>query len=129
MRSNRHRRVSPPSRPHTPCSEAIRYGCSSEQASTPRHFPDADSAPVSRCAVLPHPHHAGGSGSSTQSHWVSSPGGCSIIANSAGVAAANSAVANRCGSSANRIRQYSANRSNRSGPAGFRLPGSRCPAR
>ena len=34
------------------------------------------------------PHQDCGSGSSTQSHWVSSPAGCSITANSADVPAA-----------------------------------------
>ncbi len=88
MRSNRHRRVTPPSRPLTACSEATRYGCSSDSASAPRHAPECDRAPTSRCACFPCPHHAGGSGSSTQSHWVSSPAGWSITANSAGVPAA-----------------------------------------
>src|SRR6266571_3365359 len=41
----------------------------------------------------------------------------------------NSAVAQRCGSSPNRIRQYDSNGANRSGPAGFRRPGSLSPFR
>ena len=41
----------------------------------------------------------------------------------------NSVVAHRCGSSPNRILQYGPNRSNRSGPAGFRCPGTRFPFR
>ena len=40
----------------------------------PATCPNATATPTSRCAVLPHPQHAGGSGSSSQSHWVSSPG-------------------------------------------------------
>jgi hypothetical protein len=41
----------------------------------------------------------------------------------------NKVVAHRCGSAPNLSRQYRSNGPNRSGPAGFRFPGSRCPAR
>ena len=47
-------------------------------ARVPRQRLECASAPTSRCAFLPHPQCSGGSGSSSQSHWVSSPGGCSI---------------------------------------------------
>lgn len=48
--------------------------------SRPRHLPECDSAPTSEWAALPHPHAVGGSGSSAQSHCVSSPRGCSFTA-------------------------------------------------
>ena len=74
IRSNRHSRLTPPSRSQHWCSAAIRYTWSSASASTPRHFPEYGSDPTSRCAILPHSQLAGGSGSSSQSHWVSAPG-------------------------------------------------------
>ena len=58
----------------------MRWGWSSDSHSTPRQAPECGNAPTSRCAFAPHPHDGGGSGSSTQSHWVSSPAGWSITA-------------------------------------------------
>jgi hypothetical protein len=48
--------------------------------STPRQRLEWASDPTSRYALAPHPHAAGGSGNSTQSHGVSSPAGWSITA-------------------------------------------------
>ena len=48
---------------------------------TPRQTPECASDPTRTYAVLrPNPQCAGGSGISTQSNWVSSPGGCSMTA-------------------------------------------------
>ena len=58
----------------------MRWGWSLDSHNTPLQRPEWDSAPTSRCAVLPHPQPGGGSGSSTQSHWVSSPAGRAITA-------------------------------------------------
>jgi hypothetical protein len=80
IRSNRQLRVSPPSSAHIRCNPSITCGWSLHSASTPRHRPECASAPTSNNAFDPHPHAAGGSGSSSQSNWVSSPGGCSITA-------------------------------------------------
>ena len=53
-----------------------RCGCSVVSQNTARVLDEYASEPTSRCAVPPSSH--GASGSSTQSHWVSSPAGCSI---------------------------------------------------
>src|SRR5450759_2465350 len=57
---------------------SISWGWSSASASTARHRDECASTPTSRCALAPHSHAAGGSGNSSQSHWVSAPGGWAI---------------------------------------------------
>lgn len=80
IRSKRRSLVRPPRALATRSSPPIECGCSSDSHNTARHRPEWDSAPTSRCAVLPQPQCSGGSGRSTQSHWVYSPGGCSMTA-------------------------------------------------
>ena len=56
----------------------MRCGWSVDSASTPRHRLECARDPTSRNAFWPHPQSAGGFASSSQSNWVSTPGGCSI---------------------------------------------------
>jgi len=61
-------------------------------------YASATSKPVSTrysSKVIGHPHAGGGSGSSTQSHWVSSPGGWSITATARPVAGRHGSHAGR----------------------------------
>ena len=81
IRSNRHTLVQPAQRrttlssASTRCGEVLGLGQHRRATAT-----RPTSAPTSRCACSPHPQPIGGSGSSSQSNWVSSPGGCSMIA-------------------------------------------------
>src|SRR5258708_6608936 len=59
MRSNRHRRGTPPRPPQTACSDATRDGCSPLPPKAPPHPPAGGTAPTSRGAVFPCPPHAG----------------------------------------------------------------------
>jgi hypothetical protein len=82
IRSNRQYRLTPPSRRTTPSRASTRCGWSSDSANTARHRLECASDPTSRCADPASPHPGGGSGSSSQSNWVSSPAGWSMIADS-----------------------------------------------
>jgi hypothetical protein len=79
IRSNRQYRLTPPSRRTTPSRASTRCGWSSDSASTARHWLECASDPTNRCAGPDSPQPGGGSGSSSQSNWVSSPAGWSMI--------------------------------------------------
>ena len=79
---NRQSPLTPPRRRTTASRASIRCGWSSDSANTARHRLECASDPTSRCAGPDRPHPGGGSGSSNQSNWVSSPAGWSMIADS-----------------------------------------------
>lgn len=80
LRSNCHTRDTPP-RPRVTWSIAATRGVGPPSATAP-HATSRNGPAVlpTDGLVLPQPHDAGGSGNSTQSHWVSSPGRCSMTA-------------------------------------------------
>ena len=75
---------------------ANRCGRSIDGASTARQTPEWASEPTSRNAFfVGNPQCVGASGSSSQSNWVSSPGGCSMTAFGRFVTCAQAAQAGR----------------------------------
>ena len=74
IRSKRQRRAVPPSRLSTASIPSTSCACSSPSQKRARTLPEWESVPTSRCASPPQ----GASGSSSQSHWISSPGGWAI---------------------------------------------------